>query len=870
MKKTSNELRQDFIDFFVKKDHKLISSSSLVPKNDQTLLFTNAGMVQFKDKFLGLEKNNFTRAVSSQRCLRAGGKHNDLENVGYTERHHTMFEMLGNFSFGDYSKKEAIQYAWEFITKVLKIPEEKLWCTVFFEDLESEKIWLDQIGIKSDRLIKLGKKNNFWAMGDTGPCGPCSEIFFDHGPKVSGGPPGSKNEEGDRFVEIWNLVFMQYERNKDGTLISLPKPSVDTGMGLERITAVMQGVHSNYEIDIFKNIIKDIMIITGEKNPNEKSLRVIADHIRASVFLISDGILPGNEGRGYVLRRIIRRAIRHGFMLGTNKPFFYKLVKSVSNQMGSAYPEITKKIDSIEKTISNEENKFAITLENGMSLLEEEINKLPKGEKISGKIAFKLYDTFGFPIDLTEDIAREKGLSVEMKVFETEMTKQKNRARKSSQFTIEKTSLPKVNSKTQFMGYDELESESKILSIYNKTTLVDKLTAGEEGIIILDKTPFYAEGGGQVGDSGKIISSDSIFDVIDTQKSLQAIVHLGTLLKGTIKSGDKVIAKVNKERRNAIVLNHSATHLLHAALRLILGNHIQQKGSLVAPDKLRFDFSHEEPIDQERIIEIESLVNGQIAANSKAESRTLPYEKAINSGALAFFGDKYAEKVRVMKFSNFSHELCGGTHVKRTGDIGIFKIISEIGVSSGVRRIEALTGPAALSLINHNEKILNNIITLTKSNKENVLSKIEKSIEQNKELEKKVKNLKIKSFSNENENSTKEIKNIKGIKILSKKVDGADTNTLREMSDRLKDKIGSGVVVLGTIEQNKVKLITSISKDLTNKINAGDLISPLAKIVGGSGGGRADFAQAGGVKLDKLEKALESSYTELKKILNKK
>jgi len=641
-------------------------------------------------------------------------------------------------------------------------------------------------------------------------------------------------------------------------------------MGLERITAVMQGVHSNYEIDIFKNIIKDIMIITGEKNPNEKSLRVIADHIRASVFLISDGILPGNEGRGYVLRRIIRRAIRHGFMLGTNKPFFYKLVKSVSNQMGSAYPEITKKIDSIEKTISNEENKFAITLENGMSLLEEEINKLPKGEKISGKIAFKLYDTFGFPIDLTEDIAREKGLSVEMKVFETEMTKQKNRARKSSQFTIEKTSLPKVNSKTQFMGYDELESESKILSIYNKTTLVDKLTAGEEGIIILDKTPFYAEGGGQVGDSGKIISSDSIFDVIDTQKSLQAIVHLGTLLKGTIKSGDKVIAKVNKERRNAIVLNHSATHLLHAALRLILGNHIQQKGSLVAPDKLRFDFSHEEPIDQERIIEIESLVNGQIAANSKAESRTLPYEKAINSGALAFFGDKYAEKVRVMKFSNFSHELCGGTHVKRTGDIGIFKIISEIGVSSGVRRIEALTGPAALSLINHNEKILNNIITLTKSNKENVLSKIEKSIEQNKELEKKVKNLKIKSFSNENENSTKEIKNIKGIKILSKKVDGADTNTLREMSDRLKDKIGSGVVVLGTIEQNKVKLITSISKDLTNKINAGDLISPLAKIVGGSGGGRADFAQAGGVKLDKLEKALESSYTELKKILNKK
>ena len=868
MKKTSNELRQDFIDFFVKKNHEHISSSSLIPGNDPTLLFTNAGMVQFKDIFLGLEKSNLVRAVSSQRCLRAGGKHNDLENVGYTSRHHTMFEMLGNFSFGDYSKREAINYAWEFITEILKIPKEKLWCTVFKEDIEAEKIWLDEIGVSPDRLIKLGEKSNFWAMGDTGPCGPCSEIFYDHGPKIMGGPPGSAEEDGDRFVEIWNLVFMQYDKDANGNLSLLPKLSVDTGMGLERITAIIQGVHSNYEIDTFEKIIQDTMKLLDERDKENKSLRVIADHIRASVFLILDGISPSNEGRGYVLRRIMRRALRHGFMLGAKEPFFYKLVKSVNEQMGKAYPEIKNSIDHIENTISDEEEKFSITLSNGMKLLEDEIKKVGTKGSISGKVAFKLYDTFGFPVDLTEDIARERGLSIEKDIFETEMLKQKNRARQSNQFIIEKTNLPKTNLETNFEGYNELDIEAEILSLYKGLDSVNALSAGEEGLIILDKTTFYAEGGGQIGDSGKIINSNSSeFEVIDTQKIMGAIVHLGKIIKGNIKKGDKVMVNVDSNKRSAIVLNHSATHLLHSALRFILGDHIQQKGSLVAADRLRFDFSHTKPINQEKILEIEALVNDQIANNLEAEVNTLSYEDAIKDGALAFFADKYSDKVRTLKFSSFSHELCGGTHVKRTGDIGIFKIISEIGVSSGVRRIEALTGPAALVWMNNNEKILKKIIVITKANKENVLSKIEKIIEHNKDLEKQLKNLKIKALSNNKDDSTQEVKNIDGVKVLSKRIDGADINTLREISDGLKNKLGSGVVILGSIEQDKVRLITSVSKDLINKINAGNLILPLAKIVGGSGGGRADFAQAGGIDLDKLDIALESAHNEVKKIL---
>jgi alanyl-tRNA synthetase len=857
MSLTSTQLRQAFLDFFAKRGHEIVPSSSLVPHNDPTLLFTNAGMVQFKDVFLGKETRAIPRAASSQRCVRAGGKHNDLENVGYTARHHTFFEMLGNFSFGDYFKRDAIRFAWDFVTGTLGLPPERLWCTVFEDDDEAASIWLDEIGVSKARFARLGASDNFWAMGDTGPCGPCSEIFYDHGPDVEGGPPGSPNSGGDRYIEIWNLVFMQFERSADGTMTRLPKPSVDTGAGLERMAAVMQGVHSNYEIDLFVKLIEAAAAATHTHDLESKSLRVIADHIRACSFLIADGVVPSNEGRGYVLRRIARRAIRHGYKLGMEEPFFYKLVKPLEVEMGAAYPELGRRHAHVEKVLRQEEQRFAETLSQGMRLLEDAFAKLGKGGTLPGDTIFKLYDTYGFPDDLTADVARERGFAVDKAGFDKAMDAQRERARKASRFVAASSDRPTFDAPTEFLGYDTLAAESPVAALLDANGKpVDALEAGARGTVVLERTPFYAESGGQIGDTGELGTATGRFAVEDTQKLGLAFGHLGTVTSGRIAVDDLVHATVDAERRAAIVLNHSATHLLHAALRIVLGEHVQQKGSLVAPDRLRFDFSHYEPVTPAQLRQIEDLVNDQIRLNADADIRVLSYDEAIAAGALAFFGDKYGDRVRMLKLGEFSAELCGGTHVSRAGDIGLFKIIAESGIAAGVRRIEAVTGRGALEWVNANEALLRDVAGLVKSGRDDVAAKVEQLLDRTKSLEREIQTLRRKLASGGGRDVLQEVQLVNGIKVLAVRLDGADAKSLRDTADQLKDKLASGVVVLAAVDGDKVSLVASITKDLTGKLKAGDIIKPVAELVGGRGGGRPDFAQAGGNRPENVDQAL--------------
>ncbi|NIA26787.1 MAG: alanine--tRNA ligase [Desulfobulbaceae bacterium] len=854
---TSNELRQAFLDFFHDNDHEVVASSPLVPGNDPTLLFTNAGMVQFKDVFLGADKRKYQRAVTSQRCVRAGGKHNDLENVGYTTRHHTFFEMLGNFSFGDYFKQDAIRYAWEFLTVTLGLDPEKLWVTVFNDDDEAADIWLKEMKIDPERFTRMGEKDNFWSMGDTGPCGPCSEIFYDHGPDVEGGPPGSPDEDGDRYVEIWNLVFMQFDRSADGKMAPLPKPSVDTGMGLERIAAVMQGVHSNYQIDLFDNLINATAKTLGVKSDGSSSLNVIVDHIRACAFLIVDGVLPGNEGRGYVLRRVIRRAIRHGKRLGNDELFFYKLVAPLVKEMGDAYPELVKAQSHVEKVLEKEERRFAETLDQGMEILEEAIAQLD-GKTIPGDVAFKLYDTYGFPLDLTADIARERGLTVDQQGFEKAMAGQRDRARAASKFSVVSDSALKTDLETSFSGYEGVSGESTVVALFNDGKAVDELTVGDDGAVILSSTPFYAESGGQVGDTGVLTSKDHSFTVLDTQKSGKAVVHFGSVQAGGLKVGDEVEAQVDAERRQAIRLNHSATHLMHAALRSELGDHVHQKGSLVDAERLRFDFSHYEGVTAEQLQTIEDQVNGEIRKNVAAETKLMNYDDAVASGAMALFGEKYDDLVRVLRLGEFSTELCGGTHVDRTGDIGIFKITSESGVASGVRRIEGVTGKGALEWIDSRQRSLDDISALLRSQPDRAFTKIAQLLKRNKELEKELTAAKQALVTGGASDHTENVQEIGGIKVLATRIDGADAKTLREAVDRFKDKLQSAVVVVGSVDNGVVRLAAGVTKDNTDRIRAGDLIKPVAEQVGGKGGGRPDFAQAGGNDIAALDEALKS------------
>ena len=859
---TSSELRQAFLTFFSERGHEVVASSPLVPGNDPTLLFTNAGMVQFKDVFLGDDRRRYKRAVSSQRCVRAGGKHNDLENVGYTTRHHTFFEMLGNFSFGDYFKEDAIKFAWEFLTEYLGLPEEKLWVTVYEDDNEAMDIWLKTMKVSRDRFSRLGAKNNFWAMGDTGPCGPCSEIFYDHGPDVAGGPPGSADEDGDRYVEIWNLVFMQSERGEDGELTALPRPSVDTGMGLERIAAVMQGVNSNYEIDLFANLISATASILGVDNDGSSSMNVIADHIRACSFLIVDGVLPGNEGRGYVLRRIIRRAVRHGKKLGVNDAFFHKLVKPLCDEMGDAYPELVKAQAHVEKVLKTEEERFAETLDQGMEILESAIADLD-GDGLSGDVVFKLYDTYGFPVDLTADIARERGLKIDQSGFEEQMEAQRRRARGASKFKAKVPigSLPLAGRgsevKTRFIGYDSTKGDTKVALIFKDGEAVDMVKAGQEAALILRETPFYAESGGQVGDTGAIDSDGGLFVVSDTQKSGETIVHFGKVKSGKIRAGCNAEARVDEDRRAAILLNHSATHLMHAALRKVLGDHVAQKGSLVAPDRLRFDFSHYEAVSDDQLREIEDLVNQEIRSNVAAATNLMQYDDAVSSGAMALFGEKYDDEVRVLRFGDFSVELCGGTHVARAGDIGLFKITVETGVASGVRRIEAVTGKGALQWIDENQRLLYEVSAMLRSTPSQAPAKVEQLQKRTKAMEKELAATRQKLLAGDS-SVTDDVVEIDGVKVLAARVDGADAKTLRDAVDRYKDKLQTAVVVLGSVDGGKVRLAAGVTSNTTDRIRAGDVIQPVAELVGGRGGGRPDFAQAGGNDPDSLDKALAS------------
>ena len=854
---TSNELRQAFLDFFRDHGHEVVASSPLVPGNDPTLLFTNAGMVQFKDVFLGDDKRSYSTAASSQRCVRAGGKHNDLENVGYTARHHTFFEMLGNFSFGDYFKREAIQYAWDFLTRTLGLPEERLWVTVFREDDEAADIWLNEVKVDPARFTRMGEKDNFWAMGDTGPCGPCSEIFYDHGPDVEGGPPGSPDEDGDRYVEVWNLVFMQFDRSADGTMNPLPAPSVDTGMGLERIAAVMQGVHSNYQIDLFAHLIQAAADIVGVRNEGQSSLNVIADHIRACAFLIVDGVLPGNEGRGYVLRRIIRRAIRHGKKLGTDELFFHKLVAPLAEEMGEAYPELARAQAHVEKVLKKEEQRFAETLDQGMEILEAAIADL-EGKELPGDIVFKLYDTYGFPVDLTADIARERDLSVDEKGFEAAMEGQRERARASSKFSAAGGEGLKTDACTEFLGYKGTEGSSSVVALFRDGKAVDELGDGEDGAVVLEATPFYAESGGQIGDTGILVDDGKLFRVDDTQKSGEANVHFGSMEQGVLRVGDSVEAIVDADRRQAIRLNHTATHLMHAALRQVLGDHVTQKGSLVAPDRLRFDFSHYEGVTPEQLQEIEDLVNGEIRKNLPAQTDHMTYDDAIESGAIALFGEKYGDKVRVLRLGDFSVELCGGTHVERTGDIGVFKIMHEGGVASGVRRIEAVTGAGALEWIDANQRTLQDLSGMLRSTPEQAASKVDALLKRTKELEKELAAAKQALVTGQTTDHADAVEEIAGIKVLATRMDGADAKTLRDAVDKFKDKLQSGVVVLASVDNGKVRLAAGVTKNNTDRIRAGDLIKPIAEQVGGKGGGRPDFAQAGGSDPSGLDAALKS------------
>jgi alanyl-tRNA synthetase len=858
----SSEIRRQFLDFFASKGHTPVASSPLIPGNDPTLLFTNAGMVQFKDVFLGRETRPYLRAASSQRCVRAGGKHNDLENVGYTARHHTFFEMLGNFSFGDYFKHEAIRYAWEFLTVTLAIPKEKLWVTVYQDDDEAYAIWADEIGIPKDRITRIGDKgsqkyhsDNFWAMGDTGPCGPCTEIFYDHGPEVAGGPPGTPEEDGDRYIEIWNNVFMQYNRDESGVMHPLPKPSVDTGMGLERISAVMQGVHSNYDIDLFQVLIKAAARETGTQDLDNNSLKVIADHIRACAFLIVDGIIPGNEGRGYVLRRVIRRAIRHGYKLGCKTPFFHKLVADLADVMGEAYPELVAAQERVAAVLKQEEERFAETLENGMGVLETAMASEDK--MLDGETVFKLYDTFGFPLDLTADIARERGITVDFAGFEHAMQMQRERARAASKFSMGK-GLTFEGEKTEFVGYDNLQQEARIVALYKEGRQVNEIATGDEAVIVLDRTPFYAESGGQAGDVGEISSGHGSFMVADTLKIQSEVFgHKGRLATGKLVVGEAVNAQVDAETRQRAAYNHSATHLMHAALRAVLGTHVSQKGSLVNAERTRFDFAHPQPVTSDEVHQIEVLVNAEIRRNNRVETRLMKHQEAIKAGAMALFGEKYGDEVRVVGMGEFSTELCGGTHVNRTGDIGLFKVVAEGGVAAGVRRIEAVTGPGALAYAQEQEATLHNIADMVRAQPQEVASRLAQIQDQVKTLEKELARYKSKMAASQGDDLAAQAIEIAGIKVLAAVIEGADTKALRELADKLRDKLHSCAVVLGSVVEGKVALIAAVTPDAVSKVKAGELVNFVASQVGGKGGGKPDLAQAGGTEPDKLPAALQ-------------
>ncbi|HHN8350595.1 alanine--tRNA ligase [Morganella morganii] len=866
MSKSTAEIRQAFLDFFHTKGHQIVQSSSLVPNNDPTLLFTNAGMNQFKDVFLGLDKRPYTRATTAQRCVRAGGKHNDLENVGYTARHHTFFEMLGNFSFGDYFKHDAINFAWELLTgkEWFNLPKEKLWVTVYATDDEAYNIWKDEVGVPAERIIRIGDNkgaqyasDNFWQMGDTGPCGPCTEIFFDHGDHIWGGPPGSPEEDGDRYIEIWNIVFMQFNRQSDGTLEPLPKPSVDTGMGLERITAVLQHVNSNYDIDLFRKLIADVAKVTGADDLTSKSLRVIADHIRSCAFLICDGVIPSNEGRGYVLRRIIRRAVRHGYMLGAKDTFFYKLVAPLIDVMGSAGEELARQRVMVEKVLKSEEEQFARTLERGLQLLDDELASLT-GDTLSGEAAFRLYDTYGFPLDLTADVCRERNLKVDEAGFEAAMEEQRRRARENSGFGADYNSLIKVDKRSDFSGYDHNEQAATIVALYKEGQPVTELNAGDEGLVILDKTAFYAESGGQVGDTGVLSSNDAQFSVLDTQKYGQAIGHAGRVDSGKLTVNHKITAKIDEERRNAIRLNHSATHLMHAALRQVLGDHVSQKGSLVNDKYLRFDFSHFEAMTPAQIREVEALVNAEIRKNEPVVTELMDLEEAKAKGAMALFGEKYDERVRVLSMGDFSTELCGGTHAARTGDIGLFRIISESATAAGIRRIEAVTGSGALESVNQQSDALSAVAQLVKSDEAGVSEKVKAALDKIRTLEKELQQLKEQQAAQESSSMTKDAVSVNGVKLLVKQLTNAEPKMLRTMVDDLKNQLSSGIIVLSTISDDKVSLIAGVTKDLTGKVKAGELVAFIAEQIGGKGGGRPDMAQAGGTDTAALPAAMAS------------
>ncbi|EFS5209765.1 alanine--tRNA ligase [Salmonella enterica] len=866
MSKSTAEIRQAFLDFFHSKGHQVVASSSLVPNNDPTLLFTNAGMNQFKDVFLGLDKRNYSRATTSQRCVRAGGKHNDLENVGYTARHHTFFEMLGNFSFGDYFKHDAIQFAWELLTgeNWFALPKERLWVTVYETDDEAYEIWEKEVGIPRERIIRIGDNkgapyasDNFWQMGDTGPCGPCTEIFYDHGDHIWGGPPGSPEEDGDRYIEIWNIVFMQFNRQADGTMEPLPKPSVDTGMGLERIAAVLQHVNSNYDIDLFRTLIEAVAKVTGATDLGNKSLRVIADHIRSCAFLVADGVLPSNENRGYVLRRIIRRAVRHGNMLGAKETFFYKLVGPLIEVMGSAGEELKRQQAQVEQVLKTEEEQFARTLERGLALLDEELAKL-QGDTLDGETAFRLYDTYGFPVDLTADVCRERNIRVDEAGFEAAMEEQRRRAREASGFGADYNAMIRVDSASEFKGYDHLELNGKVTALFVDGKAVEAINAGQEAVVVLDQTPFYAESGGQVGDKGELKGAGFTFAVDDAQKYGQAIGHLGKLSAGALKVGDAVQADVDEARRARIRLNHSATHLMHAALRQVLGTHVAQKGSLVSDKVLRFDFSHNEAMKPSEIRQVEDLVNAQIRRNLPIETNIMDLDAARAKGAMALFGEKYDERVRVLSMGDFSTELCGGTHASRTGDIGLFRIISESGTAAGIRRIEAVTGEGAMATVHAQSDRLNDIAHLLKGDSQNLGDKVRAVLERTRQLEKELQQLKDQAAAQESANLSSKAVDLNGVKLLVSELAGIEPKMLRTMVDDLKNQLGSTVIVLATVVEGKVSLIAGVSKDVTDRVKAGELIGMVAQQVGGKGGGRPDMAQAGGTDAAALPAALAS------------
>ena len=870
----ANDIRRRFLDYFERSGHEVVASSPLVPANDPTLLFTNAGMVQFKEVFLGLEQRASPRAVTAQRCVRAGGKHNDLENVGYTARHHTFFEMLGNFSFGDYFKEQAIHYAWEFLTGELAIPKQKLWVTVYRDDAEAEAIWLQQVGVDKDRFSRCGEKDNFWSMGDTGPCGPCSEIFYDYGETLPGGPPGSADQDGDRYVEIWNLVFMEFNRDAEGKLQPLPKPSVDTGMGLERVAALLQGVHNNYETDLFRPLIHAVHSLAGEHTTDLVSTRVIADHIRSCAFLVADGVIPANEGRGYVLRRIIRRALRHGAKLGLNEPFFHKLVEPLDSVMGEACPELTRAREFVTNTLKQEEERFAETLQKGLKHLDVAIDTIAS-DTIPGEVVFKLYDTYGFPVDLTADIARERSLELDLEGFEECMEEQRRRAREANKFAVDinlgNVSLgsPKATLKVEavdladlapdFIGYDSLRVTGRVMALLQDNQTVECIEEGGTGGVVLDRTPFYAESGGQIGDRGELVSDTGVFVVDDTQKYGKAYMHLGRVGRGTMQAGQQVDARVDPVTRINTVRNHSATHLLHAALREVLGEHVTQQGSLVAPDRLRFDFSHPEPVADRQLLQIERLVNRKILENIDTEIRLMPLDEALKSGAMSLFGEKYDEQVRVLNIAgDFSVELCGGTHVARAGDIGLFKLVAETGIASGIRRVEAVTGLGALALVEAEEAQLADLARLLKSDRNKLTAKLEQVLERSRRLEKELEQVKQKMAGHAGAELSEQSEVINGIHVLARNMDGADPKTLRDMVDQLKSKLGTAVIVLGTVKGDKVSLVAGVTKDSMDKVQAGELVNYVAQQVGGRGGGRPDLAQAGGNDPSALQSALAS------------